>query len=229
MCEAGFSTYPAYTTNADEEVRQLVAVANRSCSVLSRYPWQKLRKSTTIDLTADEITPGQGDYARPSDIRFYAPDTAYKEESIQWVDLPATDAFWAYLKANNSPQGVVLKARFENDLIYIHDPGGLSNQVRYEYFSKWPVAVSGSTVGTQERFQADDDEWLLDRDLIEMDLIWRLKKKFGVEDWEEDRAEFQVYEKRLRSDDSGAKTLIDGSAPQVIQHPADSPQANLYV
>ena len=228
LAESGFGTYSTYVTNSDPEVRQIVAVLNRSASKIARYDWERLRKPTTIDLTTDDL--GGNTYAKPADFLFYRPDTAYKQQSIQWVDLPTNDGFWAYLKANNSPQGVVLKARFEAGLIYIHDPGGLSNIVRYEYTSKYPIAAAATpTVGSKERFTADDDEWLLDQSLIEMDFIWRWKKKQGIEDWEVDRSDFLTYEATVKGDDSGSKTLIDGSMPGTVQTPADSPQANLYV
>ena len=229
LMETGFGEQPTYAGSTDPDYRQLVALANRSNRVLSRYDWQALRSSVWITIVA-----GQETYDLPADFRAYIPNTAYKEKSIEYVALPTNNQYWAYLKADNSPSGVVYKARFIGNQLHVHDAGPNGGRMRMDYISDNAVESHEKDPQTMlpvyiPRFVNDQDKWRLDDDLIIMDLVWRWRRKQGIEQWQADRVDFESYLNRTRGDDGGARTLRFSTPLEQVQWPPDSPQTDLWM
>lgn len=224
LMECGFADQPAYATNTDPDYKQLIYIVNRSNRTLSRYDWQKLRKSTVISLV-----DGQDSYPLPADMRAYVPNTAYAQDSIEYVMLPTANSYWAYLQADSGPEGTMVKARFINDELVIHAPSHFGFQNLYLDYISGDTVIDGVTGLGKERFTADVDQWMLDDELIVMDCIWRWQARKEFPDWQVARADFQQYFQQTRGDDGGSRTQYFGFRPiDTDNWPPDSPQADLW-
>jgi len=97
--------------------------------------------------------------------------------------------------------------RLINGKIEVFDPND-GDTVSFEYHSDYPVLSSASVA--KARFTADDDTFVLDDDLLTMDIMWRYKKLLGLPDWQIDLAETTAYAKTLKGQEAGAKTIYCG-------------------
>ena len=73
-----------------------------------------------------------------------------------------------------------------------------------------PLDSSDGTTKKAE-FTADTDTWILDRDLLIFDIVWRYKKLMGLQDWQIDLAESKAYQNTLKGQEAGSKTIYPDS------------------
>lgn len=93
-------------------------------------------------------------------------------------------------------------------------PSGHS--LAFEWISKWWIQ-NGVTGAIQERFQADTDSFLLERELLKLGLTWRWRKTKGLP-YEEEYNEFEDRLKEMLAFDT-PKTDIDMSGTPKTRQP----------
>lgn len=196
--ESGFDVPTAVVAATD---KMAFYVACRSVRELRRHQWQKLIKSTTVNMTAAT------DYALASDFLAYVPDTLWSNGGTRPVNMPTTPSTWTILKSGIGMNPGQYNCRFINDRLEIQNPTD-GEQLRYEYVSKNALTDSGGTA--KEMFTADTDLWVLDDELFLADFRWRYKKEKGLDDWQVDLEEFRRYRNRLAGDDAGSQTIYPG-------------------
>lgn len=195
--ESGFSTSQQYARSHNPNDKQVFALANRSARELSKYNWQALRRIYEFTLTESET------YSLPDDFRHMVNDTMWSTGQNRAIDSPTNDLTWAYLRGHGTT-GTRYKARILNNKITIINPK-IGDVVRFDYVSSYPVTDRNGL--PKARFDADTDRWLLDDDLLIMDLKWRFKKLKGLPDWSEDKSESESYKRNLWGSDESAKII----------------------
>ena len=203
--ESGFARESAYIAGTSVATRQLVALANRSATVLRDMPFTKRRANGTITMTTAVS------YSLPSDFFEYVPDTAYMEDNSTPVCWPTPEDEWAlYQNGGLSPSGVLYVRQFAGALAVINPVDG--TDILFEYLSN--ACVRATAAGAyKERFTVDTDEWQLDDELIVMDVKWRFKKEKGFPDWQADAQDFAVYLRTVLGRDYGTGTIVPVEAP----------------
>lgn len=198
LAESGFSTSQQYARSPNPNDKQVFALACRSARELSKYKWQALRR--VHELTLTEAT----EYDLPSDYRQMVNDTMWSKGQNRSIDTPTDDVTWSYLQSHSGSTGLRYKARILNNKINVINPT-VGDVVRFEYISDYPVTDREGEY--KARFDADTDLWLLDDDLLILDLQWRFKKLKGMQDWQEDKAGCETYKKSLQGSDQSAKII----------------------
>lgn len=83
----------------------------------------------------------------------------------------------------------------------------------YEYVSaNWCVSATGTP---QSQWQADSDTALLDEDLIELGITWRLMRRLGLS-YEEEREEYEREVDKAVARDGGTATISIVPNPRLI-------------
>lgn len=215
--EAGFAKAASYVGGGPGDL-SLLALANRSASALRQLPLTKHAKTSgTVTLTAS-LT-----YALPADFYAYVADTAYIASNGNPVMWPTEPALWAELKSGTTPSTAVLHVRVLDGSLNVHNPQS-GWVVNFEYYSKYPIAVTATpTVPAKELFTVDTDVWLLDDELFVLDVKWRYRKLKGLA-WAEDLQEFVGYKNRLIGRQRGARTI----GPNTGGDRPCEPYTNLY-
>jgi hypothetical protein len=226
--EAGFEKPSSYIGSDDSNIAQLVAIAQRSGIVLRDMHLQRLVRVATIALGAGQSV-GYSDqvqtFALPDDFLALVPDTTYELGRIDQADFPTTPELWNYMISRSGPAGLRVRCRIENNRLFVFSPDA-GQSLQFEYYSKYPI--SGQAVARldpRERFESDEDVWLLDDSLFEMDVLWRYKRAKGIGDWESDRMDFMRYANQLKARDAGARTISWASGGPY----PNEPYANLWV
>lgn len=205
MQECNFRAKGNYANAASQNEQQLFRLANRSVTALMEHPWQALRKEHEFTLTAAT------DYPLPSDYHGFIVDTFMANNRAVPVDTDTQPSIWAWLRTNTGSGGIEYRTRFWDNKIEVFEPSA-GDVLRFEYWSNAPIE-SASAVPLR-RFAADSDEWLLDDDLLIMDIVWRFKKAKGLDDWQVDRVDAEDYLKGLKRRERPAKTVHLGNEPE---------------
>lgn len=199
MGETGFQVPPAYVGSSNPDDAQMVFLANRAASFLREEGFYRLHKTLEIPLTAAT------EYDLPSDFLAYVPDTAYINGRVDPIDLPTSPDFWAYLKSSSGPSGLIYRARLLAGKLHIHNPQP-SDTLRFEYVSNAPILDANGT-DFKQRFTSDADQWLLDDDLLILEVKWRFGKAKGLDDWQKDEQMAMRHRSAVRARDAGSQTL----------------------
>lgn len=216
LSECGFAESQDFFNSQNTDNKQLVALANRAARTLSKHTWQALRKTHTETLTTATS------YALPTDFRQFIPDTLWAQGRADKPDFPASDDYWAYSEARAIDTSVRYKLRLEGDTLAVLSPVS-GETVAYDYISDHPIQDADTS--TKARFTKDGDTWLLDDDLIQMDLVWRFKKLKGLQDWQIDYQDFTNYHRKLLGTDKGSQGIYTVSSGERTFEPV----ANLWV
>lgn len=197
----------------------LVALAQRSATLLRQLHLSYPRVLGTINMTAALS------YALPSDFYEYIPDTAFMQSNLQPVEWPTPDDVWNQLKIGAVQMGPMLRVRpFAGQLAVLNPVNG--GVLQFEYLSKLPIAATATpTVPSKQYFTVDTDVWLLDDELIVMDLVWRHKQVSGLP-WETAFQDFNAYKDNLIARSQGARTLVPG---ENVPMPAEWPYTRQWV
>lgn len=198
LSECGFVTPELYFGNSDQNILQIVALAQTAARAIGSINWQLLHKMTTIALTSATS------YALPADFLDLVPDTLYQQGRWDRTDLSTTPAVWALLNAINGLNTLPIRVRIMGGLIHILNPQSGAT-LQFEYVSNTPIQTSGGNYA--KLFAADDDIWLLDDRLFELEVKWRFKKEKGLE-WQSDLQECSAWRNDVRGRDQGASTII---------------------
>lgn len=222
MSRAGLGTMSSYFGSGDETIAYL---ANESLESLIRVnKWQKLRKTGTISMTAETF------YSMPSDIKFYVADTMNADGQERFIQFPTSDNVWWYFKSHDN-SGIRYKVRQTDGRLEILNPDPGVDLI-FEYISSNPVisnAANSADGGLPDKteFTRDDDVWLLDDELIILDLKWRFMSIKGVEGWEKEKMVFNDHLKVLKGHDGGSTTLNFTSPSRDISEL--EPWTDLYI
>lgn len=197
MAESGLQTLDQYFGGNDPT---LTALLNRSARNFSQYEYSGLRTDDTITMTTALS------YDVPTDLRYIVANTMQMQDQERYVKFPTSTSEWYYLKSRTISTGIDYKFRFQNGKLFVENPQP-GEVLQYEYLSENVVLTSGSATGDKPRFTADTDTWLLDDDLLILDLKWRYKNEKGIEGFEMDYKAFKEYEKKHRGKEAGSGTL----------------------
>lgn len=221
LLECGFDEANVFATSTETDPKQVLALANREVNRLQKDTWQELKKLFTIVMTGSDPV-ADGSYDLPADYRQFIPDTAWATDQERKADFPVSDEVWSYLKARDVATGLTYRMRISDNQVNIHNPRG-GEELPIQYISKY--AVESNAGIPKERFDADDDVFLLNDDLLMLGVKWRFNKLKGL-DWEIDRAEWLSMYNRERATNHNAQT-INFAAPN--QYPPFPPQTDLYL
>lgn len=213
--ESGFDIPSSYIGSTDPNIIQLVAIANRVAILLRDMHLQFSINQASISMANGASTSDArvSSYPLPDDFLALQPDTSYQFGRIDQAEIPTNPSTWAYMLSRSGPQSLQVRMRILKNRLYVFSPDA-TQTVKFEYFSKWPIAAAFVTTPTvtpqgtpaQETFQKDGDVWLLDDPLFELDVKWRYKKEKGL-DWQGDQQISQLYQNELRARDIGARTI----------------------
>ncbi len=217
MFESGMGTEVAYAGAQRDAVKRLVALANRSADYLATcHGWQALRRVGTV-LPVD----GQDAYDLPPDLHELVPETTYSQNYYMTVDVRTAPSEWRYIKSNNISTGPRIRARILDNKLEINKPDA-GQEITFEYVSKWPV-LDGTT--RKQRFTLDTDEWLLDDDMLIMDILWRYMRLIGKPEYTEARLDATRRKIEAMGTEAGEKTILPGE----YDYPAGEPYTNLWI
>lgn len=197
--EVGFLVPESFFGSTSPDDLQMCYLANRASSYIREQRFQKIAKRYSFTLTT-ALT-----YPMPTDFLEIIPDTMMVDGRIDAVNLPTDPSTWAYLKSMTSSSSYTVFARIMNDLITIHSPT-VGSVVQFEYISNSPV-LAADAVTYKERFTADTDTWLLDADLLILEIQWRFLKMKGLPEWEAALSECKGQRNAVLARDKSAKTL----------------------
>lgn len=194
-------------TSTDQQVRQLLALANLEGEELSARPqrgWQALTREQTFITVADETQTN----AVPADFGFSIPDTAYNRSNARKLVGPLTAGDWQAMKANNTTAVAADLFRVRGDAFLMSPAPTAGETVAYEYSSSY---WARSSVGqAKAEFTADEDTSYLSEVLIKLGVIWRWKQAKGL-DYGEDMATYERALQKAIGRDGGATAIAMSS------------------
>ena len=215
MYRIGLNPDPVYFGGND---RTIAYLANESLNfIIRQHNWQELRKQETISMTTAT------EYDFPDDIKYYVADSMNADGQERFIQYPTPIHEWWYFKSNNS-SGIRYLVRQFGDKIEIQNPDS-GVDIIYEYISKYPVQSDRASTPDREEFSRDTDTWLLDDELLILDLRWRYMKTKQLEGWQDEARVAETYLRRLKGQVDGATTLHFGDA----NAKGNIPYTDLYV
>ena len=188
----GLARPSAVVSSTDGNVRTLLSLANtEGRELLERYSWPATQIEVTHTTLAAElqgvmttIAPGFG---------YIINDTFWDRTLTQPVTGPLTPSEWQALKARTAT-GPYASYRLRGGSLYAYPAPSSGNTWVFEYQSTYFCQSSGAA--NQSAWAADTDVGVLDENLMELGVVWRFKKKNGL-DYSED---YRVYEQKLANE-----------------------------
>jgi hypothetical protein len=185
----------------DQNVRTLLALAQvEGRELLDRYSWP-----ATLAPGFSYITSG----------------TFWDRTLTQPVTGPLSPIEWQALKARTAT-GPYPSYRLFGGKLYAYPAPAAGNTWVFEYQSTY--FCQSSAGANQSAWAVDTDVGVLDENLMELGIVWRFKKKNGL-DYSED---FRSYEQKLANETSraGGRRVLDmtgmGSAARGVYVPEGS-------
>ena len=176
--------------NSDPNVQQLKAMLYRAGNEIAiRGDWSALTFECTHTTLAQEdqgviytITAGTGNL---TPFRKFRNETMWDRTDQQHV-LPINPIKWQELKAltSVSPR---FKYRLRNQRLLFTPTPPAGHTVAFEWLSKWWIQ-DGTSGAIKERFDADTNSFLIEREILKLGLTWRWKKAKGfdyAEEWQQ--------------------------------------------
>jgi len=210
----GLSRPSAVVGSQDQNVRTLEALAQvEGRELLDRYSWpatqiEKTHTSLAAELQGVMTTLAPG-------FSYITSGTFWDRTLTQPVTGPLSPIEWQALKARTAT-GPYPSYRLFGGKLYAYPAPSAGNTWVFEYQSTYFCQSSSGT--NQSAWAADADVGVLDENLMELGIIWRFKKKNGL-DYSED---FRSYEQKLANETSraGGRRVLEmsgiGSAPRGV-------------
>ena len=217
MGELGVAAQDQYFGNTSTQETRLTALANRAIKILGQEGYTSLKTLGTITMTSATT------YDLPADFMYLVPDTMNADGQWRPINMPVTSQHWYQLQARHGIDGIRYKARIIGDQLEVNSPESGVDLI-FEYLTKNVVQSTGSASPDKERFSKDTDTWLLDDDLLIMDLKWRFMQSLNL-DWQTPLAELKAYKLRLRGLEGGSQTIQMGMG---VSDPVVDPYYELY-
>ena len=199
----GLSQPSAVIGSTDQNVITLQAMANtEGRELLDRFSWPATQIEVTHTSLAAEL---QGVMTT------LAPGFSYITSSTFWdrtltqpVRGPLSPIEWQALKARTAT-GPYASYRIFGGKLYAYPALSAGTTWVFEYQSTY--FCQSAAGANQSKWTADTDTGVLDEHLMEMGIIWRFKKKNGL-DYSED---FRSYEQKLAMEMSraGGRPILD--------------------
>ena len=192
----GLSRPSAVVGSQDQNVRILEALAQvEGRELLDRYSWpatqiEKTHTSLAAELQGVMTTLAPG-------FSYIISSTFWDRTLTQPITGPLSPIEWQALKARTAT-GPYPSYRIFGGKLYAYPAPSAGNTWVFEYQSTYFCQSSGGT--NQSAWAADADVGVLDENLMELGIIWRFKKKNGL-DYSED---FRSYEQKLANETSRA-------------------------
>jgi hypothetical protein len=200
--EIGLNRSASVFSSSDSNTRTLLAFAQtEGRELLERFAWPVSQAVATHTTLAAElqgvmttIAPGFG---------YILNGTFWDRTLTQPVTGPLTPQEWQLQKARVTT-GPYSSYRLRAGNLYAYPAPPAGSTWVFEYQTTYFCASSGGT--EQAAWAADTDVGLLDENLMRMGVIWRFKKKNGL-DYSED---FRIYEQKLANDTArvGGKKVL---------------------
>ena len=201
----GVSRPSGVIASTDQNVRTMLALANTEGRELAeRYEWPQLTLEASHTTLAAELQGVMTTIA--PDFNFIINGTFWDRTLTQPVLGPLTPIEWQALKARTAT-GPYAQWRLIGTSLYAYPAPSAGNSWKFEYQSTLWCQSSGAT--GQAAWAADTDTGRLDENLMMMGVVWRYKKKNGL-DYSED---YRTYEQKLANVTArvgGKKTLRMG-------------------
>lgn len=197
--------------------KSTLALANKEIRMLKlgRF-WPALTRFGTIN-----TVNGTDNYAVPSDFDCLVPDTVYPSTGarVRGADNPGD---WAVGKSALSLRDYPSFRIYGNPKKFYFVPTpSVVQAITFEYKSKYPILSAVSS--EKERFTADDDTIILDEDLFELGLTWRMKHARGLDYAEDFREHTEKVDQRY------AQALATGVVTIGNRGIVDEPLTDGYV
>ena len=199
LSEIGFSTYQGYFGSTKQEPLQVAALANRAVAGLVKRDWQALRQDFLLSMTTANT------YSLPTGFRHFTPDAAWS--NTRRVNFPVGADEWNYYEARGLTTGLKIRMRRADDQLEIQNPQD-GQTIVMQYISANAVKDNAGT--GKPKFTADDDTFVLDDDLLILDVRWRFLRAKGL-DYQGELAEYNQYVTSEIGLDSGARTIDTGT------------------
>jgi hypothetical protein len=201
LSESGFLTYDSYVGNQDQNVMQIVALAQAAALDLVEDEWMYLTRQGSIVLTTATT------YPLPADFLGFAPNTVYQHGRWDQADLPTTAEQWALLNSITGMSSLPIRVRLLNNQFNILNPQAGAT-INFEYQSKYPIlaAVTLPASTPSGQFVSDADIWMLDDRMFQLNFKWRFKREKGLE-WTSAKMESDLWEGQVRARDQGNSTI----------------------
>lgn len=202
--EVGIKRPTAVSGAVDDQSRRLHALAKRAAAHIMRFhPWAALVSAATIAGT------GAAAYALESNYDRGIPSTEWDATNFRRLDGSVSQMRWQTSQNGWVSSGLlnrIFTVRGVSGVSQIHfDPALESGEsITYDYIRN--DMFSDGMGGFAAEWSDDSYESLLDEDLIEMSLIYRIKRVLG-EDWQSDRVEFLDELKQRAAQDSPAPMI----------------------
>ncbi len=202
----GLSSPTVVVSSTDKNVKALLSFAQiEGRELLERFAWPVTQMEVTHTTLAAElqgvmstIAPGFG---------YMINGTFWNRTLTQPVPGPLSPVEWQALKARTAT-GPYSQYRIKGGNLYGYPAPSAGDTWTFEYQSTYFCQSSGGT--NQSAWAADNDVGVLDENLMELGVVWRWKKKNGL-DYSED---YRIYEQKLANEMAragGKKTLDMGS------------------
>lgn len=188
----GLPSPASVVSSTDGNIITLLSLAQTEGRELrERFSWPQTQLEATHTTLAAEL---QGV------ISTIAPGFSYIINGTFWdrtlsrpVTGPLSPTEWQALKARTAT-GPYSSYRMQGNSLYAYPAPAAGSTWAFEYQSTYFCQSSGGT--DQSAWAADTDVGVLDENLMQMGIVWRFKKKNGL-DYSED---FRSYEQKLAND-----------------------------
>lgn len=213
--EIGLDRPSTVVGSTDQQVRQLLALANRGGKALChRFPWQEsIREFTHTTLaaelqgTVESIMPG---------FNWQVYESLWNRTLISPVEGPLFPSEWQFLKATGvtGPYG---EFRIRQKNLYIIPAPTAGQTLAGEFVSRYWCQSNASAA--QDEWAADTDTGLLSEDLLTLDLVWRLNRAKRL-DYAEEKMEFEIQANTAMARSGSARVLnMEGGALLSDEYP----------
>ena len=199
----GLTRPSVVVASSDQNVRTLLSLAQtEGKQLLDRFSWPATQIEKTHTSVAAEL---QGVMtALAPGFSYITSSTFWDRTLTQPVSGPLTPIEWQALKARTAT-GPYPSYRIFGGKLYAYPAPSAGNTWVFEYQSTYFCQSAGGT--NQSAWAADTDVGVLDENLMELGVVWRFKKKNGL-DYSED---FRSYEQKLANETSraGGRKVLD--------------------
>jgi hypothetical protein len=216
LSESGFVLPDYYIGNTDQDVAQIVAIAQATAFDIVELRMPVLRKSLAITLTSAT------EYDLPDDFLEFIPNTMYQHGRWDRADLATTDETWALLTSVTSVSTLPIRVKIIGTQLSILNPQA-SGTLNVDYYSNAPINIPFSTTFLSQ-FDADTNLWIMDARHFQLEVKWRFKKEKGMPDWQIDLQEAANRRNTVMGRISGNSSIVPGQGTVTGQ-----PYTNLWV
>lgn len=215
LTEIGLPTLSTVAGNSNRDARLCLQLLNRGGKRLAKFPWKVLQKEHTFQLQAQAPY-----YDLPEDFGFFLNGTIWdRVESRPMSNV--NPQVWQEYKSGLIRTAIYkryrVKAESNTKKLWI-DPTPATSQctfeltdgvqvplgIAYEYVSSWWAQDSSGEGKTT--FTADSDTGVIDEEILELDLKWRLLKALEQE-WQVAAAEWSRAVDLAIAQEGGAENI----------------------